>query len=100
MQNVQLQLRQQQRAETARQQARHDELDRQEALKVQAIRKQQAFDEAQRRAVIAEAERKERAWAKFYRRPPSCNDTASMECANGFIRAKRAFEEKYARGEI
>ncbi len=100
MQRAQQQIEQQQREDTARQQARRTELDRQEASRTQAIRKRQEIEEAATRGAIAEADRKERAWAKFYRQPPSCNDAASMECANGFIRAKRAFEEKYARGAL
>ena len=49
------------------------------------------------------AERKERAWAQFYKRPAACDDSppkASMvECANHFIRAKREFEQSYADGK-
>ncbi|MES2098817.1 MAG: hypothetical protein V4569_03285 [Pseudomonadota bacterium] len=100
MRQVQLQAAQQQREEAARQQARQAQIDRQEALKVQAIRQRQEADDEARRAIIAAADRKERAWAKFYRKPAACNDSASMECANGFIRAKRTFEEKYTRGEL
>lgn len=97
---LQLQLEQQRREEVAQQQARQLQLERQEASHAQAIRAQQQAQEDARRAILAEADRKERAWAKFYRRPPSCNDAASMECANGYIRAKRSFEEKFARGEL
>ena len=100
MRNIQLELAQQQRADVARQRVRQDQLDRQEALKVEQIRLRQQTEEDARRAVIAEADRRERAWAKFYRKPAACNDAASMECANGFIRAKKSFEEKYARGEL
>jgi hypothetical protein len=95
-----LKAEQQQREEAARQQLRQAELDQQEALRLQAIRDRQSADEAARKAVTAEADRKEKAWAKFYRKPASCNDAATLECANGYIRAKRAFEEKYARGEL
>ncbi len=100
MRQVQLQAAQQQREQAARQQARQAQIDRQEALKVQAIRQRQEADDEARRVALAAADRKERAWAKFYRKPATCNDSASMECANGFIRAKRTFEEKYARGEL
>lgn len=55
----------------------------------------QAADE---KATLA-AERKERAWARFYKKPAACDETppkASMvECANHFIRAKREFEQSY-----
>ena len=100
MRNIQLELAQQQRAEAARQRARQDQIDRQEASKVEQIRLRQQTEEDARRAVIAEADRRERAWAKFYRKPAACNDAASMECANGFIRAKKTFDEKYAKGEL
>jgi hypothetical protein len=97
---LQLQLEQQRRNDAAAQQARQRQLERQEASRAQAIREQQQTQEDARQATLAEADRKERAWAKFYRRPASCNDAASMECANGYIRAKRSFEEKFARGEL
>ena len=49
------------------------------------------------------AERKERAWAVFYKPPAACDDSppkASMvECANHFIRAKREFEQSYSVGK-
>jgi len=49
---------------------------------------------------MAEVDRKERAWTRYYRKPAICNDAATVECANAFIRAKRTFEEKYPRGEL
>jgi hypothetical protein len=60
----------------------------------------QEAEEAARKADLAEVARRERAWAKFYRKPSSCSETVSMECANGFIRAKREFDERFARGEL
>jgi hypothetical protein len=97
---LQLQFEQQRRDAVAAEQARQLQLERQEASHAQAIRAQQQAQEDARQAILAEADRKERAWLKFYRRPASCNDAASMECANGYIRAKRAFEDKFARGEL
>ena len=50
------------------------------------------------------AARKERAWTKFYKKPPQCDgnptDAAMTECANHYIRAKRQFEEAYAAGKL
>lgn len=50
------------------------------------------------------AARKERAWAKYYKKPPQCdgnpNSDTMMACANQFIRAKREFEEAYAAGKL
>ena len=49
------------------------------------------------------ADRKERAWARFYKKPAACEETppkASMvECANHFIRAKREFEQLFEAGK-
>jgi hypothetical protein len=64
---------------------------------------QRAVEDA-RRAAIEEAARKERAWAKFYKRPANCdndlNQEQLVECANHHIRAKRQFEEAYAAGKL
>ncbi|MCU1533470.1 MAG: hypothetical protein JWO49_3041 [Arthrobacter sp.] len=50
-----------------------------------------------------EVARKEATWRRFYQKPPWC-DTAEgqafVECANGFIRATREFELKYAKGQV
>jgi len=78
----------QQRVAEAIERSLHDEADR----KAQATRQ----------ATQAAAERKERAWARFYSRPPQCDDNPTkammVECANQFIRARRQFEESYASG--
>jgi type IV secretory pathway VirB10-like protein len=50
-----------------------------------------------------EKTRKERAWAKFYKRPAHCDDPASdhaIQCANDFIRAQRQFHEAYSTGKL
>lgn len=89
-----------QRDEAARQvklQAQHRQ---QEAVRFQAIAERQRSDEQATRAAANAVDRKAKAWARFYRKPATCDEVATMECANGFIRAKRAFEEKYARGEL
>lgn len=58
--------------------------------------------EAQRRAQQA-ADRKERAWASYYKTPAQCDDNPTratmVECANHFIRARRQFDETYAAGK-
>jgi hypothetical protein len=57
-----------------------------------------------KRAAIEEAARKERAWDRFYKRSPYCdnnpNNEQMIECANAHIRAKRQFEEAYAAGKL
>lgn len=97
---AQLLAERQQREDIARQQARQAALDAQEAAKRQAARELEQQEAAARRAEAAEAERKEQAWAKFYRKPASCNDAGTMNCANDYIRAKREFERRYAKGEL
>jgi hypothetical protein len=70
----------------------------------QALADQQRSAEAARRLAQEAAERKERAWAKYYKKPPQCdgdpNSETMMACANQFIRAKREFEEAYAAGKL
>jgi hypothetical protein len=84
----------------AREAMRQANLERQEAARLQVIAQRQRADEAAQRAALEAADRKEKAWAKFYRKPTACNDAVTLECANANIRAKRAFEDKYARGEL
>jgi len=71
---------------------------------IQQAAKQQRATEAAKRAVFDERERKEQAWDRFYQKPRHCDETTggswTVDCANQFIRAKRAFEEKYAAGGI
>ena len=49
-------------------------------------------------------ERRERAWARFYNKPPHCADNPTaetmVECANHYIRARREFEQAYAAGKL
>jgi len=53
---------------------------------------------------VEAAARKERAWTKFYKKPPQCNGNPNSEtmteCANHYIRAKRQFDEAYAAGKL
>jgi hypothetical protein len=50
------------------------------------------------------ARRKELAWSRFYKRPPTCegNPTADqlIDCANHFIRSKREFDERWRTGTL
>lgn len=51
-----------------------------------------------------ELRRKERAWARFYQRPASCEGNPStdqlIECANHFIRSKREFDARWKAGTL
>lgn len=99
-QRIQAQTEQIQREVEERQARRDAERQRQEMLRSKAIAERQDLENDRKRAVITETDRKERAWARFYRKPFICNDAATLECANAYIRAKRSFEDKYARGEL
>jgi hypothetical protein len=56
--------------------------------------------DATQRAAQRARERKERAWAAHYKKPPLCDENPSkdtmVECANHYIRARRQFEQDYA----
>jgi type IV secretory pathway VirB10-like protein len=58
--------------------------------------------EAALRAARRAAERKDRAWADFYKKPAMCDEYTSrdvmVECANQYIRARHEFEENYSVG--
>ena len=63
--------------------------------------------EARQRAQTAATDaamRRERAWAKYYKRPALCDDQPSnetmMKCANDHIRAKRQFDLGYEAGKL
>lgn len=59
--------------------------------------------EAALRAAYRAAERKDRAWAEFYKKPALCDEYTSrdvmVECANQYIRARSQFEETYGTGK-
>jgi hypothetical protein len=97
---AQIQAEQIQREAIARQAQLQLEQQRQDEMRVRALAEQQRAADAAQRAEAEAAERKERAWNRFYQPPTHCVITATMDCTNRYIRAKRAFEEKYARGEL
>ena len=84
----------------ARDAARQTRAQQQDAQRAQTISAQQQAEEEARRLEAEAVDRKARAWEKFYRKPAVCNDANTMDCANAYIRAKRTFEEKFARGEL
>lgn len=55
--------------------------------------------EAVQRAAQQAAERRDRAWARFYQKPAQCDENPTkatmVECANHYIRARREFEAQY-----
>jgi hypothetical protein len=53
---------------------------------------------------LSDLERKQRAWARYYKKPPYCENNPTsdtlIDCANHYIRARRQFEEAYAAGRL
>jgi len=97
---AQAQIEQMQREALARQAQLEAQQQREEEQRIQASTEQQRAAEAARRAEAEAADRREKAWARFYRPPPHCETAATMECTNRYIRAKRLFDEKYGKGEL
>ena len=87
--------------ERKRQEAEQDA--RAQDARLRQAEQQRAVEVARREALDAAA-RKERAWAKFYKKPPNCegdpNSEQMVNCANQFIRAKRQFEDAYVAGKL
>lgn len=87
------------RTEAQRRQAEQDALQRRQQMARQV---QAAADQA--KADAASAVAREQAWHRFYKPSTKCDappdwDT-QVECGNAFVRAKREFEVKWARGEL
>jgi ABC-type multidrug transport system fused ATPase/permease subunit len=68
----------------------------------QRLASEERAQEMVRKANIDAANAREAAWSRYYVKPKRCENPASnevlVECANEHIRAKRAFEKKYADG--
>jgi hypothetical protein len=97
---AQAQIEQMQREALARQAQLEAEQQREEDKRIQAFTAQQRAADAARRAEADIADRREKAWARFYRPPPHCETAATMDCTNRYIRARRVFDEKFAKGEL
>jgi hypothetical protein len=69
----------------------------QESRRSQAIAERQRTEDEAAQAAASADQRKEQAWAAYYRKPAACNDATTMECANAYIRARRQFELQYAK---
>jgi hypothetical protein len=76
------------------------ELHRKEAVRVEALREQERGRQEAAALAAQQAARKVAAWETFYRRSSRCSDVATVECANEFIRARRAFESMYSPGQL
>jgi hypothetical protein len=57
-------------------------------------------EEAERRRIADREARREREWSATYKKPPECEDSQptidSVGCANDYVRARRAFDERFA----
>lgn len=89
-----------QREAAQREEQRQAKLEQQEAVRAQVIAERQRMEDDARRAEAEAVERKDLAWARFYREPADCVTAATMECVNARIRARRAFEVKWNKGEF
>ncbi len=87
------QLEAEQRAAAERQRTAAEE----ERARIEKLREEQRLAEEARRAQMNDTQRMEEAFAASYRKPPGCADAATLDCANHYIRAKRAFEAQYIR---
>ena len=90
---------QQQATQTARTRALAEKAEQERAAAYAAAARQRALT-----AATDAAMRRERAWAKYYKRPALCDDQPSnetmMKCANDHIRAKRQFDIDYEAGRL
>ena len=92
-------LEQQRAAQAVRDRALADKAEQQRAASYAAAARQRAQTAATDAAI-----RRERAWAKYYKRPALCDNQPSNEtlvkCANEHIRAKRQFDLDYEAGKL
>ncbi len=89
----QLQIEAEQQAAAERQRKAAEE----ERLRAERLREEQRQADEARRVTMSDTERMEQAFAASYRKPPGCAEAGTLECANHYIRAKRAFEAQYLR---
>lgn len=73
---------------------------RAEATKRLELAAAQRAVEERKRGLLEQNQQLEAEWARFYRKPAHCDEgrggSWTVECANEFIRAKRAFAERNA----
>ena len=90
-------------AEEAAEKARKASLlaDAESEAKARAEREEMARRSAAVEAAHRAADENEDAWKRFYKPSPSCKDSANsatIECVNEFVKAKREFEYRRASG--
>jgi ABC-type multidrug transport system fused ATPase/permease subunit len=92
---AQLQAVERERLVRLEQAARLERLQEEEARRQRVRAAQQEAASAAAAAAADEGRRRSQLWERFYRPDPTCERSASVECANAFIRARRRFEELY-----
>ena len=96
-QKLRLQALEKERIELAEMQARAARHQREEANRLRAISAQREGAQRAQTAEIDEQGRRAELWKKFYKPAPGCERSATVECANAFIRARRQFDESYGK---
>lgn len=89
-------------AESSRQSALLAE-QREAARRIELAKVQRAQEDAKRRS-LEEQDRREMAWARYYKKPAVCEESRggswSVDCANDYIRARKRFSELYEAGKL
>jgi uncharacterized protein HemX len=75
---------------------RRQQLQAQEEARRREVDERRQAEETALNATRAREQERQRAWADFYRPGPGCKDATTVECANAYIRAKQAFDKRYA----
>ena len=83
-------------AAVEREATRRQQLQAQEEARRRELDERRQAEEAALNATRAREQDRQRAWAEFYRPPPGCKDATTVDCANAYIRAKQAFDKRYA----
>lgn len=72
--------------------------DQPQSLQTQSTKHDEAIAQFRQQEQIELARRnnkREAAWQKYFKPSQKCLDDSSVECANTYIRAKRAFNDQY-----
>ncbi|MEP6482428.1 MAG: hypothetical protein ABJA94_10525 [Rhodoglobus sp.] len=92
-QSLRLQALERERIEAAEKQARSARLEQDEANRLRGIATQRVNAQKAETVEVDGQRRRTELWQKFYRPAPGCERSATVECANAFIRARRKFDE-------
>ena len=96
-QKARLQAAARERLATMEQAARLDRLRQDEAIRQRAASAQREAESLARASAADEERRRTQRWERFYKPEPGCERSATVECANAFIRARKRFNELHER---